>query len=295
MISYQRRMTGSIKMEQNKTDQILEVLLARMDADKAESMAKMERLLVNNRETKAYHERMMAKMDAWLGKTEACQEATEACEERTEACLEQEKKPAPEEPKAMEEPQDVPIGETDKEAIGATEDRTRQQRLAVRHHRQRKKRARVNGGARQKFAAACGRFTRRAAPVLCKGGLWKGPAKKCCSGLKGQSKASRAGTRGLDKNNVERGTPEGRTCEKRRRTHPECNSGIRRLSKTSANKRGGRTEKLDHLEAKRTHCEATRQGLCLEIVKIAADFSIRLREPGNGLLWKCRPPPKRKR
>jgi hypothetical protein len=49
------------------------------------------------------------------------------------------------------------------------------------------------------------------------------------------------------------------------------------------------------LKTKRTHREATRQDQRLEIVKIAADLSIGLREPGNGTLWKCRPPLKRKR
>jgi hypothetical protein len=36
----------------------------------------MDKMDTDNRETraemKAYHERMMAKMDSWLGKTEAC-------------------------------------------------------------------------------------------------------------------------------------------------------------------------------------------------------------------------------
>jgi hypothetical protein len=79
-------------MEQNKILEIIlakmddmkahqEEMLARMDADKAETkrereadkeemMARMEAKLDSN------HERMMAKMDAWLGKTEACQEVT---------------------------------------------------------------------------------------------------------------------------------------------------------------------------------------------------------------------------
>jgi hypothetical protein len=50
--------------------------------------------------------RMMAKMDAWRGVTPAC--------------LEEE--PAPEEPKAVVETEEVPEGATDEEAIGVTED-----------------------------------------------------------------------------------------------------------------------------------------------------------------------------
>jgi hypothetical protein len=79
--------------------------------------------------------------------------------------------------------------------------------------------------------------------------------------------------------------------EKRRRTRPECNSGIRKLNKVSRTGKRGRIVKRDQrLEAKRTLCEATRQDQRLEIVKIAADLSIRLREPSDGTLWKCRPP-----
>jgi hypothetical protein len=49
----------------------------------------------------------------------------------------------------------------------------------------------------------------------------------------------------------------------------ECNSGIRRMSKTSGNRRGGRSEKLDQrLEAKRMHRKIIRQSLRLEIAKL---------------------------
>jgi hypothetical protein len=102
----------------------------------------------------------------------------EACEEGTEACLEEEKEPAPEETEAVEEPQEVlegmmeveeepapeetevvaerqevSKGAPDEEKFGATEDRAGELRLAVRRHRQRKKRAQENGGPWQKFAA----------------------------------------------------------------------------------------------------------------------------------------------
>jgi hypothetical protein len=91
----------------------------------------------------------------------------------------EEKKRAAEEPKAVEEPQDVPIGAMDEEAIGAAKDRPGEQRLAVKRHRQRKKQAQVNGGTRQKFAAARGRFTHRAVPAMRKGHVRRGPGKRC--------------------------------------------------------------------------------------------------------------------
>jgi hypothetical protein len=96
--------------------------------------------------------------------------------------------------------------------------------------------------------------------------------------------------------NVMQGTPEGQTYKKRRRTCPECNSGIRRLSKTSGNGMRGWTGKRDqYLEAKRTHCEVIRKSLDLEIAMLIVRSYIGLREPGDGTLWKYRPPPKWKR
>jgi hypothetical protein len=84
--------------------------------------------------------------------------------------------------------------------------------------------------------------------------------------------------------------------EKRSRTRPECNSGIRKLNKVSRTGKGGRIVKRDQrLEAKRTHHEAIRKSLFMEITKLIFESSVGLREPGDGLLWKCRPPPKRKR
>jgi hypothetical protein len=83
--------------------------------------------------------------------------------------------------------------------------------------------------------------------------------------------------------NVVRETPEGQTYKKRRRKHPECNSGIRRLSKTSGNGMRGWTGKWDQrLEAKRMHHEVIRKSLDLEIAMLIFESSIRPREPGNG-------------
>jgi hypothetical protein len=50
------------------------------------------------------------------------------------------------------------------------------------------------------------------------------------------------------------------------------------------------------LERKKRHSEAIRKSLGMETAKLIAVVSpIGLRKPGDWLLWKCRPPPKRKR
>jgi hypothetical protein len=102
-----------------------------------------------------------------------------------------EKEPAPEEPKAVEEPWDVHIGATDEEAIGAAKDRSRDLRLAVRCRGRLKTQTKRNGQVRQEHAATVGWPTHRFVPALCKGRLQKGPVKKCRSGIGGRGKASR--------------------------------------------------------------------------------------------------------
>jgi hypothetical protein len=175
--------------------------------------------------------------------------------------LEEEEEQTLEEMEAVEEPQDVPIGATDEEAIRATEDRAGELRLVLRRRTQRKKRAQVNGGPRQKFAAFRGRFTRRAIPAMRKGHVRRRPGKRCHrNGVRRPGRT--CGTRIVKRDRqpavgyrsplkrrtkltVVKGAPEGRTEDKKRRTRPECNSGIRRLSRTSGNRREGRTEKRD--------------------------------------------------
>jgi hypothetical protein len=87
-----------------------------------------------------------------------------------------------------------------------------------------------------------------------------------------------------------RETPEGRTDEKRRRTRPECNSGIRKLNRVSHTGKRGRTEerRLERMEADR---EIIRPSLRLEVAKLTIMSFIGLREPSIWTLWKCRPPP----
>jgi hypothetical protein len=213
--------------------------------------------------------------EACEGKTKALPETTKACPEVTPACLEEEKEQTPKETEVVAEQQEVPKG--------ATEDRTGEQCLAVRHHRQRKKRAQVNGGPRQKFAAAHRRFTHHAIPAMLKGHVRKGPRRNRRSGVRGPGKTFRSKMEGRSlkqrqiRGNVARETPEGWTDKKRRRTRPECNSGIRRLSKTTGNGKRGRTEKrrLERMEADR---EIIRRSLRLEIAKLMIMSFIGLRD-----------------
>jgi hypothetical protein len=201
------------------------------------------------------------------------------------------------------ETEEVPEGATDKEAIGVTEDRSRNLRLAVRCRGRLKTRTRCDSRLRQECVTTVGRPTRRFVPALRKGHVRKGPGKKCHSGLRGQTKASRNGKRGrivgrdqqpavgyrsLLKQNTKdiivRDTPEGRVCEKRRQTRLGCTNGIK--------DRGAR----QHLLLKEgIFNKAIRKSLNREIAKRMDESSIRLRGPSIWILWKCRPPPKRKR
>jgi hypothetical protein len=172
----------------------------------------------------AYYDREEARMDAYYEKMKAIiketfQEAMEVCRAVTPTCLEEEKESSPEETEAVAEPQEVPEGVTDEEAIGAAEDRSKDLRLAVRCRGRLKTRTKPDGRLRQVCAATVGRPTHRSVPAIRKGGLRKGPGRMCCrSGIGRRSKASRAGKRGMAKNNVEQGAPEGRTDDKKRRT-----------------------------------------------------------------------------
>jgi hypothetical protein len=96
------------------------------------------------------------------------------------------------ETEAILEPQEVPERATDEETSGGTEDRAGELRLAVRPHRQRKKRAQENGGPQQKFAAFLAWFTRRAVPAMLKGHVRKGPRRNCRSGIRGPGKTFRS-------------------------------------------------------------------------------------------------------
>jgi hypothetical protein len=141
----------------------------------------------------------------------------------------------------------------------ASEDRTGEQHLAIRHHRQRKKRDQVDGEPRQKFAAFRGRFTRRAVPAMRKGHVRRGPGNRCCrSNIGRRSKASCAGKRGTAQNDVEQGTPEGRTCERRSRTQPRRDCGRK--------DRG--MKQRPHLGRGKTFNEALGQTFRLEVMEL---------------------------
>jgi hypothetical protein len=231
-------------------------------------------------------DRVMAKWCSRLGEVKACEgttkalpETTEACPVKTRACLEKNES-APEEIGAMTEPQGVPEGTTDKETSGATEDRGGEQRLAVRRHRRPKKRAQDNGGPLRKFAVARGRFTRRAVPALRKGQVRKGP---------GRTLGGRMTDRGLKqweaKNYAVQGTPKGRTFERRSRTQPRRDCGMKDRD----------MKQRPRLGRGRTFIEALGQTFGLEVVEWTVGSSTRLRGPSIWKLWECRPPPKRKR
>jgi hypothetical protein len=261
------------KVEKSTMEQILE-LLAKMNANQV---------------------RMIAKLDARLGEVKACEgtmkvfleekkeptpEETEAVEEPQEVpegVVEVEEEPAPEEIEVVEESREVPKGGMDEETSAGTEDRTGEQRRAVRRHRERKKWAQVNGGPEQKFAAFRGRFTRHAVPALLKGHVRKGPRRNRRSGVRGPGKMfrSRKDGRSLKQRrpeyNVVRGTAKGKTCEERRWTCLECNDGIR----------GQGPRQHRRLERKKTHSEAIRQKLDVKIAKFIFESYIRLREPGD--------------
>jgi hypothetical protein len=122
--------------------------------------------------------------------------------------------------------------------------------------------------------------------------------------IRGQTKASRNGKRGRivgrdqqpavgyrspltqhTKDTVVRDTPEGRVCEKRRWTQPRCNTGMKeRVMK-----------QRPHLGTGKTFIEDLGQNFGLEVVERTVGSSTILRSPSIWLLWKCRPPPKRKR
>jgi hypothetical protein len=191
-------------------------------------------------------------MEVCLEKTMALPEMTEACPVKMQACLEK-KEPTPEETETVAEPEEVPERATEQETIEAAEDQTGEQRLAVGCRGRLKTRTKCDGRLRQVYAATIGRPTRRFVPALHKGGLRRGPGKKCHCGSKGQNKAFRIGRRKM------------------------IGKQPRRLERRS------------------TFYEAVEPTLGPEVINLVVESSIRLREPGDCLLWKCRPPLKRKR
>jgi hypothetical protein len=202
----------------------------KMDTDKAEIMAKMDKLADGQEElmmSRTETTLMMAEMKATIksGHEEMIKAITEACLEK--------KGSTPEEIGAVAEPQEVPKGAMDEEAIGVTEHQSKNLRLAVGCRGRLKTPTKPDGQLRQECATAVGRPTRRSDPAMRKGGLRKGLGKKCCSGIRvpGRTLGSRMEGRSLKqrrpKYNMVRGAAKGRTCKERRRTRLECNDAIR--------------------------------------------------------------------
>jgi hypothetical protein len=170
-------------------------------------------------------ESIKTEMKANHQKKDACLGETKACPVKTPTRLEEEES-APEEPKAVAETEEVPEGATDEEAIGVTEDRSGSLRLAVRCCGRLKTRTKRDGPLRQDCAATIGRPTHRFVPALHKGGLRKGPGKKCRSGIKGPGRTlgSRMGGRGLKQQRIKDNVVLGAHKE---RTRPVFENGIR--------------------------------------------------------------------
>jgi hypothetical protein len=116
-----------------ESQQIVELLLS--------MQAKME----NNR--KAYHEEMMAMVDAYHERMMACLGKTEADTEKTE--------PNPGMMQSTEEHQEIPKGEAAVMPVGEPRKRRRVRSLATERRQKQKERTRENCGSRRKSAATC--------------------------------------------------------------------------------------------------------------------------------------------
>jgi hypothetical protein len=204
-------------------------------------------------------------MRAWRKKTTACQEATEACVESTE--------PTSVETESVVVHEVVPKEEAAVQTFRALKERYEDRYLAVEHRRQLKKRTQGDGGSRKKLTAACRRMTHRAGTARRKGRCHKGPTVD----------QRRRKYRTRDK--VARGTSKGRTFGKRRRAQPECNNGVRNRDLK---------ERL-RLGSRRTFGRIFRKTVELEIAKQTVGTSIGLQKMSDRILWRSRPPPKRKK
>jgi hypothetical protein len=145
----------------------------------------MERILEGFLAIQEKRDTLVSRMDARLKGKKDCPGAMEVLSKRKKATTEMTNVAA--------HPEDS-NGTTREETIGATEDRSRDRRLAVRRRGRPEKRTQGDCGSRQKLAAAPGRLTHRALPACRKGRShkrpmvekrrWEGP--KCINGLKDQ-------------------------------------------------------------------------------------------------------------
>jgi hypothetical protein len=185
-----------------------------------------------------------------------CQTETTSCPEEIEATnLEA----TPDETEAAVERQELrEKKEITAKNIGSSEDRSGNQRLAVRRRRGAKKRIQHSVGSRQKLSAARKRVIRRAVPAVRKGNIRKGPGR----------------------NSVGRVHPKSRTFGKKQRLHSEYNKKI--------NCQGSRQQL--RLWMKRTSNRIIRR--TSELTSLF-DLFIAIREVNENTFWKVRPPPKR--
>jgi hypothetical protein len=226
----------------------MERLLAKVRKFQEETLAEIKtNQLVMREKMDSVKEKVIAKMNARQERMEAsmnaCREGNKACLKKTAVCLER-KEPTPEDMANVAAHLENSNGATREETVWATDHRSRDRRLAVRHRRQPKKRTHGDGGSRQNLAAARERLTRRAIPVP----------------QKGHSRV-RSG-----KDDV-RGAPKGRTFVKRSRTKPRRKNGIR-------------DEGLKQLRlgSKGNINEIFRDNLGLEITKRIAGTSVMIRK-----------------
>jgi hypothetical protein len=165
-----------------------------------------------------------------------------------------------EETEAAVERQDLFKEEINLDNIGSSEDRSGEQRLAVRRRRGAKKRTQDSVGSRQKLSAARKRVIRRAIPAVRKGNIHKGPGKS----------------------NVARGAPRGKMLDKKQRNNSECEDG----------KMGRDLKKRLCLRMNRTSERVTRKPR--ELTNLLG-LLFAIRKVNENAFWKVQPPPKRKK
>jgi hypothetical protein len=165
-----------------------------------------------------------------------------------------------EETEAAMERQELFKEETNFDNVGSSEDRSEDQRLAVRRRRGAKKRSQDSVGSRQEISAARKRVVRRAIPAVRKGHIRKSPGK----------------------NNVARGASRGKMLDKKQRNNSECEDG----------RAGCDFKKRLYLRMKRTSERVTRKPR--ELTSLLG-LLFPIREVNENKFWKVRPPPKRKK
>jgi hypothetical protein len=116
--------------------------------------AHFEKINANYEEMRAIMNAYYEKMDAYYKKRDAYYEKMIAIIKEGLGRAEDKRKPTPEETEAVAEPREVPEGATGEETIEATDDRSRDLRLAAGCREQLKTRTKHDSGSRQECAAA---------------------------------------------------------------------------------------------------------------------------------------------